>query len=274
MLPIESLRVDAGFHGYQRPKIKDARIADMARNYSTEACAPVTVGRRSDGSYWVVDGQQRVETMKKLGAKEIDCKVFKSNGRPHEALIFLKINATSTPQLRGVGRTRMTGYDIYRAGTAARVAPYREITSFLNARGYKVAQFGNKSVAFPRMLVSLWARNKDAARRAFDLHSEIASHEDGKLNDHIFRGLWWLFSNGIDASLYADKFIKSGGCVGLIGAIRRRSIMLNRGVGEMICGEALLGIINKGLRNKVKTAFDIESEKPNEDNAQDGKNQL
>lgn len=46
------------------------------------------VGKRSDGSYWVVDGSQRLELARRSGWTSIPCQVFDSTGFEMEAKIF------------------------------------------------------------------------------------------------------------------------------------------------------------------------------------------
>lgn len=66
----------------------------------------VTVAKRSDGSLWVVDGQQRLFAAMKAGYTSVPCAVFISNGSDHEAEIYKKINADKKP---------MKPFDIWKA---------------------------------------------------------------------------------------------------------------------------------------------------------------
>lgn len=85
-LEISKLKID---RDYQRGlKNKHKKIA---LSLSEEALGLPTVGRRKNGTYWVVDGQQRLEALKRIGRKKVKCNVFDSEGPKHEADIFQKI---------------------------------------------------------------------------------------------------------------------------------------------------------------------------------------
>lgn len=72
---------------YQRT-VSKAQVNKMARTFDVDALGCLLVGERQDGSLWVVDGLQRLSTLKTLGIVKAPCVVFQSTGLRHEARIF------------------------------------------------------------------------------------------------------------------------------------------------------------------------------------------
>ena len=66
--------------------------------YQLGTCdTPIFVaGRSADGTLWVVDGQQRLEALKKLGKTTVRVQVFASKGPEHEAKIYGYVNGNRT----------------------------------------------------------------------------------------------------------------------------------------------------------------------------------
>lgn len=75
------------------------------------ACMGLLVGRRRDGTFWVVEGQERWEKAKRDNVKGILCLVFESTGPEMEARYFSKISRS---------RANMTSLQQHKAGLAAR----------------------------------------------------------------------------------------------------------------------------------------------------------
>ena len=86
MIDVDELNVAAE---YQREMIVP-HVNEMERNYDPQAVGFILVGQRDDGSYWVIDGFQRVSTAKKLGIQRVPCEVVQSSGPAFEAALFRK----------------------------------------------------------------------------------------------------------------------------------------------------------------------------------------
>lgn len=82
---------------YQRT-VKRRIVKKIKSNFMPEALGAHIVGRRADGTMWVVDAQQRYTGVTELadehGEKnvEVPCVIFESDGPAHEAAVFLAIN--------------------------------------------------------------------------------------------------------------------------------------------------------------------------------------
>ena len=87
-LSVEDLNIA---EAYQRTMIGH-QINKIAKRYDDDAFGSLLVGRRKDGTYWVVDGLQRLSAARKIGRKKVPCRIFESEGPQHEAAVFRKVN--------------------------------------------------------------------------------------------------------------------------------------------------------------------------------------
>lgn len=100
-VPIVLLHVDPS---YQRPLVRKHK--KIAANFDPDAFGVPLVAQRSDGSLWIVDGQQRIEALKVRGKDRVRVDVFVSDGPEHEAHVFRLVN---------VDRTKLRGEELYNA---------------------------------------------------------------------------------------------------------------------------------------------------------------
>lgn len=113
---------------YQRMENK-SRIASIVKNYDPNAFGSITVGRRSDGSYWVVDGFQRLSAARRLGHHYLSCDVFESKGASHEAKIF---------RIKNKDRTSVSARHVFQARLAAGEEQAADIADAIRIAGLKL----------------------------------------------------------------------------------------------------------------------------------------
>jgi hypothetical protein len=131
MLSVDSLNLDyATDGGYQR-ELKKKHVAAIVRDFMIEAMGSLLVGQRSDGSYWLVDGQQRRGAAIALDITMLPCDVFISRGREHEAKIFHSVNKV---------RKAADGVDKYLSALAAKDQITMEIDRILKNHGFQVTK--------------------------------------------------------------------------------------------------------------------------------------
>jgi hypothetical protein len=80
---------------YQRTVVR-ARVNHIKKHYDPDALGSICVGERNDGTFWIVDGQQRVTALKEMGIVRVSCDIFESRGKSHEAQIFRQKNKHRT----------------------------------------------------------------------------------------------------------------------------------------------------------------------------------
>lgn len=129
---IEQLRADVLNidHRYQRP-VGRRYVSRIAREFDARLFGIVTVSQRADGSYWILDGQHRVEALKKMGkgATMIPCEVLSGLTYQQEAHIFDKRNTN----VKG-----MTAQDKFRGGLEANDDLYVRIAVTVSDAGFSV----------------------------------------------------------------------------------------------------------------------------------------
>jgi hypothetical protein len=189
-LPMDKIQIDKA---YQRGPKQIIRDIDKAFIY--EAFQRPLIGLRDDGTYWAVDGQQRI-----LGVSArlrrgivtfennmIPVEVFKSMGRSHEANVFLAANNRATMQPLDQFKAALEG------GEQIAVAVNRICTE----KGLKIARSGRWPAcgAVGRLMVI--AKSHGGERRLSDILDIIISAwkgDDRALQDIFIFGLDWFLA--------------------------------------------------------------------------------
>lgn len=113
-------------HAYQRT-IKRSVVAKIKRGYDPSAYTPIIVGRRKDGTLWVIDGQQRLTASKEMGHDKVPCSIMESRGSSHEAEVFRLING---------GRQNITRNELFKAALEAGDSQSVEIVAAIERAGF------------------------------------------------------------------------------------------------------------------------------------------
>lgn len=160
VLPLE----DVGVPEYQRV-LSTKWATRIAKEFDPLAFDFPLVGRRQNGTLWLIDGQTRFAALKLKGMQTCACRVIETEGVEHEALLFRKINKT---------RRTMKCYDVYIACRVAKEKDTVEIDNELNKHELKVAYSGG------------WPYIKAVAKL-------YEAHEDGVLPQvlHCLRHAWY-----------------------------------------------------------------------------------
>src|SRR5579859_4670450 len=95
ILPIALIGCD---HRYQRPLSED-KVKKIAHDYDMGIAGAFDVAQRPDGSYWVIDGQHRLEAARRKGESEVYCHVRQMADVALEAAFFYAKNSNvSSPK--------------------------------------------------------------------------------------------------------------------------------------------------------------------------------
>lgn len=89
-LPVSFLRVD---HSYQKP-LSRAHVKKITKDFDPMGVGQIHVSKRKDGTYWVFDGQHRLEAYRELGFNEIDCIVYEGLSIEEESKGYVFYNNT------------------------------------------------------------------------------------------------------------------------------------------------------------------------------------
>lgn len=137
MLNVHSLNVD---YSYQRPETNIIEV--IAQDFNSLAFGRICVGQRKDGTYWIVDGQQRTAAAKLINKVTVPCDIFQSTGPKMEATIFQQINKN---------RKKVTPGEVFKAGLKSGQKFYLDIDTIVKANDFEIVFDGNKHVKWPKI---------------------------------------------------------------------------------------------------------------------------
>lgn len=185
---------------YQR-EVKEAAIRKIMSKFDKNAVGVPVVGQQDDGSYWVVDGLQRVTSLIRLGYKEWRFEVIRSKGEEHEAALFNIINS---------GRTRLTAGELFAARLTAQDEIAWKVKELVDEMGFTV-------VTVPHIGAKKGGRTKPGdlacVKMLYDT-VHIYGKEPLKFALGIIKELWWEDMNSthdcIVAGLAKFHVLKDG----------------------------------------------------------------
>lgn len=177
---LADLKVDTA---YQRGL--KAHFKRIAAEFDPDAAGVLHVGRRGDGSMWIIDGQQRREAMMKLGIKVWKAIVIESHGQQYEANVFRLLNAPSS-------RKGLSPQDLFKACLVAKDPIAEAANRACEAAGVKIVLSSRRGVStWPEfasvgMLYRMTARwGEDVVYRAFNLIIKTWPGQKDALWEHI-----------------------------------------------------------------------------------------
>lgn len=228
---------------YQR-NTNQAKVLDIARNWSWVACGTITVADR-DGTFYAIDGQHRVAAARlRSDITNLPCVIFKVDGVRAEAEGFLAANT---------GRKPLTGIDKYRAKILTADEATVALSGLLDRAGYTVRNSSDKATAKAvAMFAKLAARDLDALNKVFMVFAEDLDH--AYAHEISVTALWFLES-GQHVDLLDRRTrarIRSLGAGEILVAAKRASAYYTRG-GEAVWAEGVTNALNKGMRKPIST---------------------
>ena len=236
---------------YQRTII--ARTVNrIAKNLDQDAFGSLTVGQRADGSYWVVDGMQRLTAARKLGIGMVPCDVFQSEGQEHEARIF---------RLKNRERTNVSSISLFRAQLTEGDRQSLQIADVVRRAGFKLA-LREESAKWPyiravKALERSYQRvGEEGLSEAFTILNEAWPGEDGALQGDMIEGVCWFIKKhpGFDRDRLVGRLAKKS----INGVLRAADANLKLGRDRdsssygrsMATYDAINFIYTKGMRRK------------------------
>lgn len=91
-LPVRILNVD---DSYQKP-LSRAHVKGIVKNFDPMGIGQIHVSKRSDGTFWIFDGQHRASAYTTKGIKEIDCIVYEGLTIDEESRGYIYYNTIKT----------------------------------------------------------------------------------------------------------------------------------------------------------------------------------
>jgi hypothetical protein len=237
--------IDVDF-AYQRGIKPHSR--KIEKNFIPAAAGVLTIGRRSSGKMYVIDGLQRLTAMMRLGIEHWKCLVLESSGAEYEAQIFKMLNggrvAVTSSQMF---LTSLTAKDpvALAAVEAAKAAGVKVSLPAVNMTGTKPLKYGE--IACLGALYKVTASfGEGVVTRTLNLIMKTWPGQDEAMAEPFFQGVARLVAWQGEV-LGDERFITQLN-------IPPRQIMLDAGnyLGQKNKGmiETLCKYYNKGLRKE------------------------
>ena len=240
---------------YQRT-IVPARVSRIAKNLDQDAFGSLTVGERRDGSYWVVDGMQRLTAARKLGIAMVPCDVFASNGQEHEARVF---------RLKNRERTNVSAGALFRAQLVEGDPQTVMVDQVVRDAGFRL-RFDTGAHGWPYMkavvaLESAFRRvGAEGLAATLAIISEAWHGESDALRGDIIGGIAWFIKRNetFDRQRLVDRLSKKS-VRGVIRAAEatfklERDRASSSGNKAICTCFAIEFIYNRGARKKAASA--------------------
>lgn len=225
---------------YQRD-MNTARVNAMAREWDWVACGAISVALRSDGEWFVIDGQHRVEAARKRAdILDLPCLIFEVESIKEEASGFLASN---------IGRKAMSYVERFNAMLQAGDETALRVEGMIDGSGRKIAkQPGPFTVSCVQSIYRAMATDEKACRRIWPVLTDVST--GGTLDNSVFNAFFWLETSLPRGMSLSDKRWHERVCRIGVRAIRQEinaSVVYRGKGGPRSSGLGLLKAINKGL---------------------------
>lgn len=241
IISTDKLKVDLS---YQRGECSMRGTAEMAQNLNLPAFGSLVVMERANGDLYVADGHQRLCVARKCGMSEVPCRVYSSEGRKHEALVFLLTNTHRIP---------VKAWQKFRAAIKAKNEPEVSIHKWLVTQNLEITPSGRvrNGIDFPGTVLRTWKWNEVACRNAIITQIALLGPQES-LKSEIHKGLWWLFNYDVNVTPFVDKLLRLGGQSAMERSLKALAIEMNLHVSEKVAGLGILHLINLKRQHKVR----------------------
>jgi hypothetical protein len=208
-------------------KLDNARVNEMIAKFNREAVGVITLNRRNNGKYYVVDGQHRRELLIRQGLEDdtVTANVYDGLTRQQEAFLFTLLNATKRP----------SPVDIFRARLVAGHRATRVMYDMLTKRNWTITlQPGDYRFAAVRTLENMYRVDPGITERTVDILTKAWNGQKDSMDYRILSGLFHMLERYgdqvTDKTLIKKLSEYRGSASGIIGAANTfRTTMQNRG---------------------------------------------
>lgn len=256
-VPMGLLRID---HSYQQPLVA-SRVAMIVAAFDPDALGPLLVSKRSNGLYFIFDGQHRFaalcELFKDWKNQAIPCLIYTDLSPKDEAGMFYFINGK---------RKAVTAFSLFRARMRAQEEVAIGISKIVHATGFPLTDTLGESLQCVAVLERIYRgfRTKNALHGPDILHRalQVAASAWGTKEPfpygEVFAGLGLLvdrYGETIDYDVLTQKLsVSPGGPSLLVGNARG----LRPSIGGTVAGaiaEVMRGTYNRGRRSRQLPPF-------------------
>lgn len=204
-VPLDQIKVNP----LAQRDLNQARVDHLAANMDLEQIGTVTVNHR-DGSWWVIDGQHRVEMLRACDFhdEKIQCWAYEGLTSEQEAQVFLKLNNTLTP----------TALAKYKTAVHAGRPVESDIDRIVRSAGLVVS--GDKvpgAIKAVAALRKVYGRGPGVLARSLHIINE--AYGDAGLEGPVIDGIGHLcarYNGDLNEVEAIDKLSKARGGVGVL----------------------------------------------------------
>ena len=240
-LPANMLRTDKD---YQRVVVK-SWAAFLANTFAAEKFGILHVSERSDGSWYILDGQHRWEALKILGKGHFDvsvpCLIYYGLTRQQEADQFRSLNNSKN----------MTAYAKFKAGLFAKYEDEVAVNKIANAAGFKISNNPSPgNIHCVKKMMTVYNKNPDFLKSALRTIVESWGF-DHEVHNGLIGGLGLLaqkFNGQIDDNRTAKVLKKAGSPETVMGKARGRRELMGGNV-DVNVADTIIDLYNKGIRS-------------------------
>lgn len=231
------LQVD---RSYQREDEYKEKILRMAAGWKWESCGAISVMRRDDGSFFVVDGQNRtLAAWRRSDIASLPCMVFDSRGIKHEASAFIDMNTNRKP---------VSAYTKFKAKIIAGDETASSINAALVANGLTLRSNGNAPgcITCIASCERLYRLNRPGFDFILALATQLA-YADNVGPCGILLGGLSSMDRKLIGGLNQQRLIQrlhSIGAIALVDAARKMTFRTGVG-GERVWADGMLEVVNR-----------------------------
>ena len=240
---LDTLKVD---HRYQGP-LQKKRVEKLLKEWDDElGYTDIYVSLRSNGTYWIIDGQHRMATMiaAGMGEYEIEVNLFEGLSLQEEARLHKRLNEVRVRSL----------YERFNSGVVGRMHPEFDINKIVENCGWKVSN--SKSAACINAIAAIRSiflqHGGSALALVLQTVERAWQHDQGSVDAPILLAISRFYANNaVSMEELASKLQSSCSPIRLVTRIRERKAVDEESLAE--AGEkVILSIFRKHKRSSPK----------------------
>jgi hypothetical protein len=229
-------------HSYQRDKIVVSKVRQIASEWSWAGCGCILVAMRTDGTFWVFDGQHRVLAAKtRSDIKELPCLVFECVDVKQEAAGFLFSNSERKP---------VSALDKFKALVMTGDRNAKTVSDIFDRLGIVIESDPKSARQLKCVSKCLALAEKDAKVLEWSLQSTIELCGDYPIHRDILDGLFWLEKKyGLCGTKRFDDALATASRAAILDSISKYAAAEGKR-GEKVCGTGILKVLNHKRRHR------------------------
>lgn len=255
LIPKKQLHIDSS---YQRTEhISKVNVLKIASEFDWVQFGVLLVALRTDGTFWIYDGQHRwLATLRRGDIDVVPCLVFEVDSLPNEAKAFLGANICRKP---------MPALPVLRAKAVAGDDIGQFVIEYAATLGLRFSDTASKygEIKCAAACVAVATKSKDRFRDVLCLAAGLCREDDLEIQRVLLLGLAFLHER-LEPPLMSEKVkarVVSCGAAGLLAAAKRQMILEDKS-GEAVWGRGMLREINKLGRTKYRISETGDKQQP------------